>query len=235
MTSDQGTLHALIQADLDGELSVSERADLARLLLQDPEARRLKDEFRKTDQLLRSIAAAEPPAGLRDAIIAGGPARFARQGSSGRRQYGWPAYRVAAVILGGLLVVGISYLVRDDGRPVRDLQGSLDASRDHWSVRADGIEVNASLLRSGDSLRLELTSSTNMPFELIARIDPETTTFVGSTGDAPLTATSGEVTIQPAIGAQANTLVFSGQSPIHLELRSSGRLLGKGALSASDP
>ena len=226
MTSDKGLLQALIQADLDGELTVSERAELARLLLLDPEARRLKDEFRKTDQLLRGIAAAEPPAGLRDAILAGGPARSAGQGSPRRRQYDWPAYRAAAVILGGLLIVGISYLVRDDVLPVRDLQGSLNASPDHWSVRADGIEVKASLLRSGDSLRLELTSSTNIPFELIARIDPETTTFVGRTGDAPLTTTSGEVMIHPAIGTQANTLVFSGRAPIRLELRSSGRLLG---------
>ena len=67
---DRGQLQELIQADLDGELSVAERAELARLLLQDPEARRLHGEFRQTDQLLRDIPAAEPPPGLRAAILA---------------------------------------------------------------------------------------------------------------------------------------------------------------------
>ena len=43
VTMDKGQLQELIQADLDGELSVAERAVLARLLLQDPEARRLHD------------------------------------------------------------------------------------------------------------------------------------------------------------------------------------------------
>jgi hypothetical protein len=235
VTGNKGTLQELIQADLDGELTVGERAELARLLLQDPEARRLKDEFRKTDQLLRDVAAAEPPPGLRDAILAGGPARSARQASSGFRHYGWPAYRVAAVILGGLLVVGISYLARDGSVPVRSLQGSLGAPQDQWSMRAEGIEVNASLLRTGDSLRLELNSSTTIPFELIARVDPATTAFVGKTGDAPVSAANGEVAVQPAIGNQANTLVFSGAAPIRLELRSSGRLLGEGTLSARNP
>jgi len=235
VNANKDTLQELIQADLDGELAVGERADLARHLLQDPEARRLNDEFRRTDQLLRDVAAAEPPAGLRDAILAGGPARSVRQSGSGFRQHGWPAYRVAAVILGGLLVVGISYLVHDGGAPVRNLQGSLGAPQDRWSMRAEGIEVNASLLRTGESLRLELTSSTTVAFELIARVDPATTAFVGKTGDAPVTAAHGEVAVRPAIGTQANTLVFSGAAPIRLELRSSGRLLGESTLSASDP
>ena len=57
MTKNENQLQELIQADLDGELSVTERAELARLLLQDPEARRLQNDFRRTDQLLREIAA----------------------------------------------------------------------------------------------------------------------------------------------------------------------------------
>ncbi len=235
MTRNSSGLHELIQADLDGELAVAERADLARLLLQDPEARRLKDEFRKTDQLLRDVAAAEPPPGLRDAILAGGPARSARQAGSGRWHYGWPVYRAAAVILGGLVIVGIGYLVHDGRVPTRNLQGSLSAPQEQWSMRAEGIEVDASLLRTGDSLRLELTSSATIPFELIARVDPATTAFVGKTGDAPLTAADDEVAVRPAIGTQANTLVFSGAAPIRLELRSNGRLLGEGTLTARNP
>ncbi len=230
----KGPLQELIQADLDGELSVTERADLARLLLQDPEARRLQSEFRKTDQLLRDIAAAEPPPGLRAAILAGS-AQSARPAKPGHQQYDWPIYRMAAVILGGLLIVGVSYLVRDGNAPVRNLQGSLSAPQDHLSMRAEGVEVSASLQRAGENIRLELSTSTSILFEVIARIDPATTTFVGKTGDAQLSTASGQVTVQPEIGSQAVVLEFSGAAPIQLELRSGGRLLGEGRLSVSDP
>lgn len=226
-------LQELIQADLDGELSITERAELARLLLQDPEARRLQNEFRRTDQLLREIADAEPPPGLRAAILAGS-SRSERPGKPGHPQYGWPAYRMAAVILGGLLIVGLSYLVRDGNAPVKDLQGSLIARQDRLSLRAEGVEVSALLQRNGEKLTLEVNSSATIPFEVIARIDPAATTYVGSSGNALLNAAGGQITVQPAIGSQAVVLEFSGAAPIQLELRSGGRLLGEGKLSVSD-
>ena len=233
MTMDKGQLQELIQADLDGELSVAERADLARLLLQDPEARRLHEEFRRTDRLLRDVAAAEPPPGLRAAILAGST-QSVRPGDSGRRQYGLPFYRMAAVILGGLLIVGLSFVLIDAHVPGADLQGSLIAPQGHLSLRAEGAEVSASLRRDGEKLRLELNSSTTIPCEIIARIDPATTTFVGKTGDAALTTASGQVTVAPATGSQAIVLDFSGAAPIQLELRAGGRLLGEGSLSVGN-
>ncbi len=230
---DNGRLQELIQADLDGELSVAERAVLARLLLQDPEARRLHAEFRRTDQLLRNVAAAEPPPGLRADILAGS-AQSLRTGNSGPRLLGLPAYRMAAVILGGLLIAGLSYVVIDARVPGTDLQGSLMAPQGHLSLRAEGAEISASLRRDGERLRLELNSSTTIPCEIIARIDPATTTFLGNSGDAALTAASGQVTIVPATGSRKVVLDFSGAAPIHLELRAGGRLLGEGSLSVSN-
>ncbi len=245
MTSDTSRIHELIQADLDGELSVTERADLARLLLRDPEARRLHNEFRQTDQLLRDIASAEPPPGMRAAILAGSELS-ARPVNPRNHQYGWPVYRMAAVILGGLLIVGISYLVRDGDAPGTDLQGSLGpaggarttgliATRDHLSMQAEGVEVSATLRRNGRQLRLEMNTTATIPCEVIASIDPATTTFVGKTGDAQLTDATGQVTVQLAIGSQAFVLDFSGAAPIRLQLRSEGRLLQEGRLSVSGP
>lgn len=232
---DRNRLQELIQGDLDGMLSTSERAELSRVLLQDHDARRLQQEFRRTHQLLRDIPPAEAPAGLREEILAarGLPAR---QGGAGLRRYSQPFYRVAAVVLVGVLVVGISELLRDSNAPTPDLRGSLRAaSQDHLSLRAGNVEVRASLMRVGSTLRLELNSTTTIPSEVIARIDPATTTFVGNSGDAQLTATSGQVAVRLATGSQSSVLEFSGAAPIHLELRSGGRLLGEGELSASDP
>lgn len=230
----KGHLQELIQADLDGELSVTERADLARLLLRDLEARRLHNEFRKTDQLLHDIAAAEPPSGLRAAILAGS-ARSVRPGNPGRRQYGLPLNRVAAAILGGLLIVGISYYLRDGNAPATDLQESLVVPQDHLSMRAEGVEVSASLRRDGQRLRLELNLSTTISCEVIVKTDPATTTLVGDPGDALLYTASDQVTVQLATGNQVFVLDFSGAAPIQLQLRSEARLLGEGRLSVSDP
>lgn len=242
---DRDQLQALIQADLDGELSVTERADLARRLLQDPEARRLHDEFRRTDQLLRDIGSVEPPHGMRETILSRS-ARSANQGQSGHRQHGWPGYRVAAVVLGGLLIAGLSYLLIDADVPRTNLQGSFGAGvgpdtsgaiapQDHLSMQAEGAEVNAALKRNGQGLRLELKLSTTIPSEVIARIDPATTAFVGDSGDAQLDPASGLATVELATGSQVFVLDFSGAGPIQLQLRSGGRLLAEGRLSVSTP
>ncbi|HEY8266093.1 MAG TPA: hypothetical protein VIG03_05920 [Steroidobacteraceae bacterium] len=230
---DKGQLQELIQADLDGQLSVAERAVLARLLLQDPEARRLHAEFRRTDQLLRSVAAAEPPPGLRADILAGS-AQSLRTGNSAQRQDGLPLYRMAAVIIAGLLIAGLSYVLIDVQVPGTNLQGSLIAPQGHLSLRAEGAEISASLRRDGERLRLELNSSTTIPCEIIAKIDPATTTFVGKTGDAALTAAGGQVTVVPQTGSRKVVLDFSGAAPIQLQLRAGGRLLGEGSLSVSN-
>ena len=143
---------------------------------------------------------------------------------------------MAAAILGGLLIVGISYLLLDGNSSRSDLQGSLGAaSHDQLSIRAEGAEVSASLRREGERLRLELNVSTTMPCEVIARIDPATTTFVGGANETQLTVASNQVAVQVPTGSEVFALEFSGAAPIQLQLRSGGRLLGEGRLSVSDP
>ncbi len=231
---DRNRLQELIQADLDGELSHAERAELARALLQDHDARRLQQEFRKTDQLLRDIPSAEAPPGLRaEVLVARG--LLASPSDAGLRRYSRPFYRMAAVVLVGVLVVGIGELLRDSNAPAPNLQGSLRAApQENLSLRAENVEVRASLTRVGTKLRLELNSTATIPGEVIARIDPATTTLVGNSGDVIPTAASGAVTIQFATGTQSSVLEFTGAAPIRLELRSAGRLLGEGQLSVTD-
>ena len=75
-------------------------------------------------------------------------------------------------------------------------------------MQAEGAEVSASLRREGERLRLELNVSTTMPCEFIARIDPATTTFVGSADDAVLTVGSDQVTVQLPTGSEDFALEF---------------------------
>jgi hypothetical protein len=241
---ERARLDDLIQADLDGELSVAERADLARLLLRDPEARSLHHQFRRMDRLLRGIPVAEPPAGMQAAILAG-QQQLPRPGNDDRRWSGQPLYRVAAAVLGGLLIVGLAYVLRDGDAPGADLQGSLGraggptsaglvAPQDQLSMRADGVELEASLRRIGQTLRLELGLSTAIPCELVAKIDPARTAWIGNPGDAELTAGSGQVSVTAAPGSRSFVLDFSGVAPIRLQLYAGGRLLGEGELSVGD-
>ena len=232
---DRNRLQELIQRDLDGELSHAERAELARVLLQDHDARRLQREFRRTDQLLRDIPAAEAPASLRADILAAREQSVRPVASPAQRKYNPTFYRLAAVILAGVLVVGISEILRDKNAPTPNLQGSMQPpAQDQLVLQADNVEIRASLTRHGSKLRLELNSTAAFRSEVVARIDPATTTFVGNTGAAPLGVAQDRVTIPVAVGSQLDVLEFSGAAPIRLELRAGGRLLAQGQLSISD-
>lgn len=229
---DRKRLQELIQADLDGELSHAERAELARVLLQDHDARRLQHEFRRTHELLRSIPAAEAPAGLRAEILAARREAAAEPAAPARRRYNPAFYRVAAVILAGVLIVGISEILRDKNSPPSNLQGSMQpAPREKLTLQADEVEVRATLTRHGTNVRLELNSTAAFQSEVIAWIDPAVTTFVGNSSAAPLGVANDRVTIPVAVGSQLDVLEFSGSAPIRLELRANGRLLAEGKLS----
>lgn len=228
---DRKRLQELIQRDLDGELSHAERAELARVLLQDHDARRLQHEFRRTHDLLRGIPAAETPAGLRAEILAARE-QVAGPAAPAARRYNPTFYRIAAVILAGVLVVGVSEILRDKNSPPSNLQGSMQpAPEDHLTLQADNVEVRATLTRHGSTLRLELNSTAALRSEIIARIDPAMTTFVGNSSAAPLGVAKDRVTIPVAVGSQLDVLEFSGTAPIRLELRAGGRLLAEGKLS----
>lgn len=237
MTHDR--LHDLIQGELDGALSAADQAELARVLLQDPEARRLHGQMKRTDRLLRAIPAAEPPAALRDAVLAG-PARAGEAASRSRR---FPAYRIAAAFAGGLLIVGAAYFLSDGRDPGRELQGSVSAgaertaaaARSRVALKAEGFEVDAALGRDGATLRLELTSTAAKAGELAVKIDPSATSLAGSAGDAPLASAGDEVTVQLPAGRHVTVLDFSGAAPTRLELRAEGRVIAEAQLSVSEP
>ena len=242
MNMDLTRTQELIQADLDGELSAAERAELARRLLADPEARRLRDELKRTDTLLREVPQVAPPAGLRPAILAalGLPATESSSGTAGRDR--WPVLRLAAAVVGGLLVVGIGYRMLDVGPTGSDLQGSLGAALPSQATQAiarpdqarfsgDGVEASATLRRDGQGTKLALELGGTAPYEVIARFDPEVTTYRGNPDESGLSFTDGTVTLQVEPGQPSRTLEFSGTAPIRVSIRSGEKLLGEQELS----
>lgn len=239
---DSTRLNELIQSDLDGELSAAGRAELARLVLQDPEARRLHDQFRRLDQLLRDIPQAEPPAGLRAAILdaRGAPARPAAHAV---RVSGLPAWRMAAAVFAVAILTAVGYMLLDTAGPQTELQGSLGAASgpaltvsaaplDQLSILAEGVEVSAALKTNGDGLLLELRLAGSVPYQVAAVFDPTETVYVGKSGAALVADSGSEVLVKSGIGLQDFALEFSRVAPIRLQVRANGRLLGEGQLSA---
>ena len=101
--ADPGQL-ALMHAEIDGELDASQRAELARTLLADPKARAMRDDLRRLCQALDELEPVEPPAGLRESILAAMP-----QPTVKRRWHPAPMLRLAAMIAGVVIVGAVMF------------------------------------------------------------------------------------------------------------------------------
>lgn len=235
MSLDDPRLQELIQLDLDGELTPADRAELARLLLQDPQARRLHDEQRQTDALLRGLPPAEPPAGLRESILeALQLSPKAGQGSGG----GAPLLRYAAAVVGGLLVLGLGYRMAQDEHRLETLQGSVTAlmpSRaplDEVVLYADGAEVSAKLFRDGDGSRLEIESAGLRPVEIVVQYVAAAAQSQAAPEGSSAPAT-GERRFMLTPAQPGATAEFPGTGTIRLEARAAGQRLDTATLDYS--
>jgi hypothetical protein len=120
----------LLHAEIDGELSAAERAELSRRLLMSAEARALREDLRRACAELDRLPMAEPPAELSQHILASPRVAIARNGTArggGRRFTVVPVMRYAAVFVGGLLVSAIAFEASRGltGRGMEDVAGTM--------------------------------------------------------------------------------------------------------------
>ena len=100
----------LLNLEIDGELSAADRADLSRRLLNDPQARAAREDLRRTCNELDALPLAEPPAELRERILAALPLVANRGGQPSRRFLSSAStLRYAAAIVGALLVGTVAF------------------------------------------------------------------------------------------------------------------------------
>lgn len=115
----------LIHADIDGELNGAQRAELARTLLSDPEARALHDDLKRLSASLDALPVVEPPADLMANILSALPLP-----TPGRMRPAWIEHRwryaalVAGVLAGGTLVFET---VHGPGSDTAEMTGTLAA------------------------------------------------------------------------------------------------------------
>jgi hypothetical protein len=99
---------ALIHADIDGELDGRERAELARCLLADSEARVLHEELRRLCSTLDATQEAEPPPQLAARILAALP--YSAPPTQLARVSSWqPRWRYAALIAGVVVAASVLF------------------------------------------------------------------------------------------------------------------------------
>jgi anti-sigma factor RsiW len=133
MTVDQKYID-LIEAEIDGRLSAAERAELARHVLVNPDARELRDEMRQLCDMLDAVQAEEPPAELHADVMSALRAQSRQPGTrlpAGGRVRAYlssPAgLRFAAAIVGGVLVgtLAFEFAGRDPGLAPSQLVGTM--------------------------------------------------------------------------------------------------------------
>lgn len=187
----------LIQADVDGELPEQNRAELSRYLLANPEALALRDELRRLCSALDRLPAADPPQGLKGAILAAVPLPAPGTASAPVRS-NWvrfPILRVAAAFAGGMLVSAIAFQLGPDqqaGLDVSGIAGTM-ASQDPvaGSAPVDTVRVSleqatgtVSLFRSPTIRVVEFDLAVQQPLEVVVVHDGQQVQFseLGQTG-----------------------------------------------------
>ena len=167
MTNDERM--ALIHAELDGDLSSQQRADLARLMLADPEMRALRDELRGLSSRLDALGQVEPPAQLKDSILKRLPlvpvAAANRRASFGR-------WRLAAMIAGLLLAGTIVFeTVQGPAPGSRETAGTMaedvPAPVDSVAVGSGPVTGRATLYRDKNGLAVGLEVSAAEPVDVV--------------------------------------------------------------------
>jgi anti-sigma factor RsiW len=165
----------LIHAEIDGELEPAPRAELARRLLADPDARALRDDFRRLCKALDALVQVEPPAQLREGILAALPAAAPKPAVRPRQRWlsGAPQWRYAAVIA-SVLTAGaiVTEIVRGPAPPATEVAGTMavaPASTLIDTVRLDAGPVSGSvrLYRDRAVLALEFDVKATAPMDVM--------------------------------------------------------------------
>jgi hypothetical protein len=160
---------ALIHAELDGDLTGEQRADLARLLLADPQVRGLRDELRALGSRLDALGQGEPPPELKDSILnrlrSVPVATTYRRASFGR-------WRLAAMVAGLLMAGTIVYETALGPAPgSRETAGTMAADAptalDSVAVGSGPVTGRATLYRDKSGLAVGLEVSAAEPVDVL--------------------------------------------------------------------
>lgn len=160
----------LVNAEIDGELDVRQRGELARQLLAEPGTRAARDQLHRLCERLDEIEYAEPPAELRANILQALPAATV---PLTRYRKSLPRWRYAALIAG---LVGAGALVfetvRGPGPATSEMAGTMAAAGgpvalDTVSLGSGPVIGRVSLHRDGAGLSVALELAAEAPVDVL--------------------------------------------------------------------
>jgi|SRR5688572_8455804 hypothetical protein len=224
----------LIHAELDGELTSEQRAELSRVLLANPEARSLRDELNRLFGALAQLEDAAPPRELHASVLNAIGAPPGAEKSARQSWYTQPAFRYAAVFVGAVLASAIllSPGARQAGGPdVSELVGTIGGQ--HAAGRGapiDRVELALAEVRGAvnsyqldGQLVVELDLTASEPIEVVATHAGQTVHF--SLGSQP--DTRPERVIWLPTGKPQT------EAAVQIEVYGGGQLLYRDSLRAS--
>jgi hypothetical protein len=203
---------ALIHAELDGDLSGEQRADLARLLLADPQVRALRDELRGLCTRLDAVGQVEPPPQLKDSILnrlTSGPiATASRTASFGR-------WRLAAMVAGLLTAGTIVYEAMQGPAPgSRETAGTMAADAmttvDSVLVGSGPVTGRATLYRDKSGLAIGLEVSAAEPVDVLIATGGHSFR-INSLGGSSSAGTTRRTIALPGVAMQGQAIELSFQ------------------------
>jgi hypothetical protein len=187
----------LIHGDVDGELGPDEQEQLRRLLAFSEDARREHARLRSLNDLLAALPACDPPAGLRDTILAAVPRPVRSMAAPVRARRHSRAGLVAAL---AATVAGVVFLLqRDHQVPELDpasLAGTFarpgaDMDLPAWRLEDPAVSGGLSLRQGEHGLYIEVDLEAQGQITLVARMDGRPLEFEGLVpiDGAPVSAT----------------------------------------------
>lgn len=215
---------ALINAELDGELDSAARAELARRLLVDPQARALREDYRRLGMLLDAMPEVEPPVQLREHILAALPQ------SPRRRLRSLPSrWRLAAVLAGVVAAGAIVFEVaKGPGPSSGELSGTIAATQqptmvDTVRLGEGPISGRVSLYRDRSQLIVNIELAASAPVDVLITGGAQAIHVSALGGAGKSTASSGRTVPLPGfpMNGQAVELAFlmGGRPVAHATLR----------------
>jgi len=158
---------ALMHAEIDGELDAAGRAELARVLLSDPQARALREDLQRVCRALDSVPDVEPPRQLRERILAALPH------SSAVRRASWSAGWRYAALIAGVVSAGAVVLetVRGPAPAPSEIAGTMGAPAgallDTVQLTAGPIGGRVSSYRTPSALDLKFDLVSSAPVDVL--------------------------------------------------------------------
>lgn len=160
---------ALIHAELDGQLDPQQRAELARRVLADPEAREAREDLRRLGAMLGSLGDVEPPDELKANVLKALPLPVT---PPSRMQWPSARWRYAALAAGVVGAAILVYTTVDGTGPASgEVAGTMAARRtqtlDTVALGGGAVTGRVSLYRDGNGLGLALELASSAPVDVV--------------------------------------------------------------------